>query len=377
MKMVPFLNVVEEVSRGNTKIPSHSMLASGPLPVVDQGSRQIAGYTDNLSARVKSDLPLIVFGDHTRVFKFVDHEFAMGADGIKLLRPTPDLDTRFLFHYLNSVRIPSAGYSRHFKYLKEQLVPLPPLDEQRRIAEILDKADAIRQKRRKAIAHLDALTQSIFHEMFGKLPAQTSFGDVVKKFRNGVSPSNSGTIEAKVLTLSAITQGQFNPAHAKLAMFDSSPGYDKRVSSDDLLICRGNGNKSLVGTSEYSSVDLPELVFPDTIIAAQIDLSSASLAYLHAAWRNASSRRQIESKARTTNGTYKINQLAISQVKIALPPKPDQDRFEKSIRGIDKSKRLFHTALEASDCTFASLQSRAFRGELRHIPVPHLTRNKD
>lgn len=163
-----FLDVVKDVSGGNLKIPQSEFLPSGLIPVIDQGKDFIAGFTDDEDAKFKSsDLPVIVFGDHTKAIKYIDFPFAMGADGVKVLSVNKDLDSKFFYHYLRQVKIADAGYSRHYKFLKELKIPLPPLQEQRRIAAILDKAESLRAKRREAITKLDQLLQSVFLEMFG------------------------------------------------------------------------------------------------------------------------------------------------------------------------------------------------------------------
>lgn len=111
--------------------------------------------------------PVIVFGDHTCIFKYIDFPFAMGADGVKVLKPKIEADTKYLFYYLRRIHLPDTGYDRHFKYLKRSTIPLPPLAEQKRIATVLDKADDLRGKRRPALATLDTLLQSVFLDMFG------------------------------------------------------------------------------------------------------------------------------------------------------------------------------------------------------------------
>jgi type I restriction enzyme S subunit len=164
-----FEDVIRDASGGNVKVQKGDYLSSGRYPIIDQGQDFIGGYTDDASHLVKGKGPWIVFGDHTRALKFVDFPFCMGADGVKvlqLLHPSK-ADLKYVCHFLLFADIPSAGYSRHYKFLKRLQIPLPPLYEQKRIAAILDKADQLRQQRRHAIALLDSLTQSIFLEMFG------------------------------------------------------------------------------------------------------------------------------------------------------------------------------------------------------------------
>lgn len=138
---VPFLEAVEDATGGNHKLQTSDYQSVGRFPIVDQGQEFIAGYTDDESVLCNRTGDVIVFGDHTKTLKFIDFDFVLGADGVKVLRPKSGFDARYLFHYLRTVRLPeNLGYSRHFKYLKECVVPKHSLEEQKRIAAILDKA---------------------------------------------------------------------------------------------------------------------------------------------------------------------------------------------------------------------------------------------
>ena len=111
--------------------------------------------------------PIVVFGDHTRVLKYVDFDFVLGADGVKILQPIDALNAKFLFYYLKWSNIPSLGYSRHYKLLKEISVPVPPLPIQQRIIAELDCISTILEKKRQQLKELDNLAQAIFYDMFG------------------------------------------------------------------------------------------------------------------------------------------------------------------------------------------------------------------
>jgi type I restriction enzyme, S subunit len=167
--VVPFDDAIKDVTGGNSKVKQSDYKSTGALAVIDQGKDQIAGYVNDLSLRCNVNHPVVLFGDHTKILKFVTEPFALGADGVKVLAPCPDLDAKFAYFYLQLVRFPTGtGYSRHFKYLKAIKVPVPPTkDEQRRIAAILDKADAIRRKRHESIRLTEEFLRSTFLEMFG------------------------------------------------------------------------------------------------------------------------------------------------------------------------------------------------------------------
>ena len=163
---VPFFEAVRDATGGNPKVQRKEYLSEGPLPVVDQGQELIAGYTttDNVYT---GQLPVILFGDHTRILKYVDFPFALGADGVKVLVPQDGFEAYYLYHSFRNARIPSAGYSRHFKFLREISVCKPPLDEQRRIVGILNRAVKIERLRAQAQERLREFIPALFVGMFG------------------------------------------------------------------------------------------------------------------------------------------------------------------------------------------------------------------
>jgi type I restriction enzyme S subunit len=126
-------DVVENISLSGSKIKKGNYLESGALPVIDQGEEFIGGYTDKRDLEVDCDLPVVVFGDHTREFKYVDFEFAAGADGVQVLKPSERFEAKLFYHFAMALPLPDKGYARHYKYLRNAKIPLPPLSEQRRI----------------------------------------------------------------------------------------------------------------------------------------------------------------------------------------------------------------------------------------------------
>ena len=250
-------------------------------------------------------------------------------------------------------------------------VPLPPLAEQQRIARILDTVDTLRAKRREALAQLDALIRSTFLEMFGDPVTnpleweERNLGDLAQgSFRNGLSPSTKGTIDGEVLTLSAITGSRFDFAARKRARFDKHPSPAQRLNTETFLICRGNGNRQLVGSGAYPDRSTNRVCFPDTMIGVSIDPSVLTAAYLHNVWRSPQVRGQIERGARTTNGTHKVNQRFLSTIVFPVPPADLQRRFAAVIDSTEEHSASQRAHLTELDTLFASLQSRAFRGDL-------------
>jgi type I restriction enzyme S subunit len=125
-----------------TKIPRKDFLEHGPWPVVSQEEGLINGYWNNEADLFRVTTPLVVFGDHTRIFKFVDFDFVLGADGVKVLQPREFLLPKFFFYQLLAADLKSLGYSRHYRLLRDLEIRYPSRTEQHRIVSVLDEAFA-------------------------------------------------------------------------------------------------------------------------------------------------------------------------------------------------------------------------------------------
>ena len=169
MKYLPFHDVLEDCSRLAGKVSQASCLHEGDFPVIGQGKQAVEGFTNTSGLVFRGDLPVILFGDHTAAFKFIDRPFARGADGTKLFRPRAEhLDAKFAWHFLQTVQLPQSGYDRKAKYLENVMIPLPPLEEQRRIAAILDKVGNLRQHANGQLCQAKDLLASLFIETIGE-----------------------------------------------------------------------------------------------------------------------------------------------------------------------------------------------------------------
>jgi type I restriction enzyme S subunit len=215
----------------------------------------------------------------------------------------------------------------------------------------------------------EELLRSTFLEMFGdpgtnrKCWRRILFAHLLKTgMRNGISPSSEGRWCGKVLILSALTGAAFDNEQVKEARFASPFTPDQMVSTQDFLICRGNGNRSLVGCGRFPTSSLQDTAFPDTMIAAAVDSCKVEPLFLEKLWSTGFVRRQIENGARTTNGTHKINQKVLASIELPVPPMSAQKRFAAVAAKLGLAHR--EAAAELSTVLFDALVQRAFRGEL-------------
>lgn len=179
-----------------TKILRKDFLEDGPWPVVSQEDGLINGYWDNEGDLFKVSTPVVVFGDHTRALKYVDFDFVLGADGVKILRPREFLVPKFFFYQLQGASLKSLGYARHYRLLNELEIGYPSKSEQRRIVGILDEALA-------AIAAVRANTEQNLRNA----------GGAFESYLNGVfTQRGPGWVEKPLVAcLNLITYGFTNP----------------------------------------------------------------------------------------------------------------------------------------------------------------------
>jgi type I restriction enzyme S subunit len=141
-EILDFEKCLEKVTY-TRKIKRKEFKENGVYPVISQEQGEVNGYWDNEEDLFTVDRPVIIFGDHTQVLKYIDYSFVLGADGVKILRTKNDIDPRYFYYFLKNIDLGNLGYARHYRLLKEVKVSYPKsLPEQQRIVSILDRAFA-------------------------------------------------------------------------------------------------------------------------------------------------------------------------------------------------------------------------------------------
>jgi type I restriction enzyme, S subunit len=195
-----FNEVFDDYTKYGTKIKTEQYHTVGTNIIIDQGQADIAGYTDQIDGLFK-DVPVIVFGDHTRIIKYINRPFFLGADGTKILKSKiPNANYKYLYYALKNAKIPNTGYNRHFKWLKQISISFPEHHKQSMIVEILDKLEDSIDNYNTILGLLDKLVKARFIEMFGDpvsnskhlplktLPQLGTFGRGVSKYRPRNAP---------------------------------------------------------------------------------------------------------------------------------------------------------------------------------------------
>ena len=134
----------------------------GIYPVVSQSMNLIDGFSNEINKVLRLENPILLFGDHTRVLKLIDFDFIVGADGTKLLLPLLDNITAYLYYAIRYfiINMRTRGYSRHYQFIKNHILPLPPLEEQKRIVRRIEFLEPYVEEYDKAETELSVLNET-------------------------------------------------------------------------------------------------------------------------------------------------------------------------------------------------------------------------
>ena len=362
--MAKFSDVFSDETKRGHKIQTSDYLHSGNHPIIDQGQSQIAGYT-NLEDGIFTDVPAIIFGDHTRVIKYIDTPFFLGADGVKVLKSKlRDVDYKYLFYCLQNAKIPNTGYNRHFKWLKEIEVPLPLIDEQHRIAAVLDKVSGLIAKRRAQLAKLDELVKVRFVEMFGD-PVSNPKGwnngtirDVVSEVKYGTSRPAVDGGTYKYLRMGNITfDGNLDLSDLKYINIPDSELEKCMVRKGDVLFNRTN-SKELVGKTCVFDLDEP-MVIAGYIIRVRVNKKVLPI-YLSAVLNSQYGKQILADMCKAIVGQANINAQELQDIAILIPPIELQEKFSNSVETVKKSKLTIQQSLDKLEVLKKALMQQYF-----------------
>lgn len=293
--------------------------------------------------------------------------------GCKSFVPNRDrVHSKFLYHWLrrNRPHLERLGNGATFKEVSKAVVSriellLPPLPEQRRIAEILDKADALRVKRRAALAQLDTLAQSIFFNMFGD-PATNPKGWPMKNVSDIATVITGNTPSRAVpeyfgTEIEWIKSDNINTPHYYLTQADeglSALGKEaaRTVSAGSILVTCIAGSPECIGNAAMTD---REVAFNQQINA--IVPREGNPHFLYAQLRVG---KRLVQQASTAGMKGMVSKSRFEQIKLMCPPLPFQERFANRVIAIEDLVVAHRASLSELNALFCSLQHCAFLGDL-------------
>ena len=303
--------------------------------------------------------------------------------GFKSLVPLEGTDGGYLYYCMRyfSERLQALGNGATFKEVSKKTVeefeiPLPPLEEQKRIAAILDKADAIRRKRQQAIDLADEFLRSVFLDMFGD-PVTNPKGWEVRPLVTGIESITSGWSakgesysckkgELGVLKISAVTSGRFNPKENKFVYYDDIPKNKRLIfpRKGDLLFSRAN-TRELVAATCIVQKSSDNVFLPDKLWNIQTDENFILPEFLHYLIWEPRFKEKLTSQATGTSGSMlNISKAKFESTEAIFPDCFLQKKFRSIFWKMQEIMESLNYSLDSSECSFSSLSQRAFSGRL-------------
>ena len=354
-----FEDCIENV-KYTTKIQSKDYMASGEYPIISQEEELVSGYWNKNEDVFSAPRPLVVFGDHTRVLKYIDFDFVLGADGVKILLPIEDLEAKFLYYFLKWYNVPNLGYSRHYKLLKEISIPIPPLSIQHSIVAELDLLHSVISKKKEQLRELDNLAQSLFYQMFGD-PITNPMGWEIKKLGEVFEIGSSKRVYQSEWTTSGVPFYRAREI-VKLArdgyvdneLFITEELYDKYAEKygtpkvGDILV-------TAVGTLGVTYIvnEKDRFYYKDgNIICLHHKGAAVDSKYVDFCFKTPFVREQIDNWSGATVGTFTI--VKANTTLIPLPPLSLQQSFAARVSAIEVQKALVRQSIEEARTLLAS-----------------------
>ncbi|QDU26533.1 Type-1 restriction enzyme EcoKI specificity protein [Anatilimnocola aggregata] len=310
-----------------------------------------------------------------------DESFAFAGYLVRLRLKIDRADPSFVAAWFNTTEMktllrtrakPSINMSNinATEVLKFPIV-LPPLAEQRRIAEVLDRAEALRAKRRAALAQLDSLTQSLFLDLFGDLQRSSVYtesklsdcAEVVSGVAKGRKLNGRQTVDVPYLRVANVQAGFLNLSEIKTIEALPAELAELALKPGDVVLTEG-GDHDKLGRGAMWNGEVDGCIHQNHVFRVRPNNTLLLPRYFHEYLQAPRARAYFLSCAKKTTNLASINMTQLRALSVPLPPLELQQEFARRVTAVERLKATQRASLTELDALFASLQHRAFRGEL-------------
>ena len=369
-KRTEYKKIISKISiPADHKIKQKAYLQSGTLPVIDQGQKLIGGYTNDCPKQIVCDLPVIVFGDHTKNVKYINFPFCAGADGIKILKVKDDVFPKYLYYgtIFLTYCIEDKGYARHYQHIEKQELSVPPLPEQERIVakieELFSQLDAAVAELKSVKEKLAIYRQAVLKEAFEKY--------------------NKGMVQLKHIAVSRLgkmldkskntgnTHKYLRNINVRWLGFDTTDLLDIKIEDyevekfsiafDDLIMCEGGEPGRCAVWKNKESICFQKALHRIRFLDDSIPEFYMYLFYYYA-------QTGVLKPYFTGSG---IKHLTGEKLETVLVPKAPRDEQNSTVNYIEKKLSICNnieqnvdTALQQAAALRQSILKQAFEGKL-------------
>lgn len=342
-------------------------------PVLTAGKSFLLGYT-NEEKGVFNEVPVIIFDDFTTSFHFVDFPFKVKSSALKILKAVKDkADIKYLYYKMQTIKFEAEQHKRYWISKYSQIeIDLPPLATQQRIAAILDQADAIIQNNRAIVQKYDALTQSLFLDMFGD-PVKNEKGWEKNNCRNILKVIGGGVFKSSdyvkngipLIRIGSVNKGYFDDRETVFIPETYIKTHKKYlVYPNDLLITL----TGTVGKNDYGNVfklgnDYEKYYLNQRVAKFEINETKIDSVFFEFYLKQNEIKKLLTSVSRGVRQAN-ISNEDIYNLEIILPSINLQTQFAERVALIEDQKQQAQLELAKSEELFQSLLQKAFNGEL-------------
>lgn len=374
---IKYKYLVDKISTTKQKIKQKEYLPSGQYPVIDQGEEIVGGYTNDISKLLDCSLPVIVFGDHTKIVKLINFRFAPGADGTKVLEPKTIVIPKYLA-YVTPVlvlKIKDKGYARHYQHIEKQTFFLPPIPEQRKTVEKIEQlfseldngiSNLIKSKEKLEIYRQAVLKKAFDGELTNTENIEwVTLGEVVNDVEYGTSSKSDNEGLVPVLRMGNIQNGKIDWDDLKFTSnVEEIEKY--RLNEGDVLFNRTNSPEHVGKTAIYKGER--ESIFAGYLIRINYDKDKVNGYYLNY-FLNCHIAKKYGNKVKS----FGVNQSNINGTKLKGYPFPKTSLEEQSKIVHEIETRLsvcdyiltnVEEGIKKADVLRQSILKKAFEGKL-------------
>jgi type I restriction enzyme S subunit len=366
--------ICEKISLNGIKIKQKDYLSEGEFPIVDQGQELIGGFFNDKKFVVPNEPPYIIFGDHTKVKKFINFRFIAGADGVKVLKAKEIINPKFLFYSLFTIQIEDRGYARHFQLLEKENFPLPPLPEQHlivsKIEELFSELDKSVKEFKTAKQQLKTYRQSVLKWAFvNNSFKQCLLSDVTKKIQIGpfgTQLHKEDYIENGIPLI--------NPMHIQKGNIDADYSYsiskEKRNSLPNYILKEGDvimGRRGEMGRCGLVREKESGWFCGTGSLYFRPDTEKLNSIFLYYYLGSQPVKKHLDENAGGTT-MANLNLKIVNNIPISLPSLTQQqyivEEIESSFSVSDKMEESINEGLKQAEALRQSILQKAFSGQL-------------
>ena len=353
---------------------------SGKYPIVDQGQSLIAGWTDDAKGLISTILPVVVFGDHTCAFKYVDFPFVRGADGTQILKPTKaGIEPLFFYYACKAIDLQRRGYNRHFKALKEKEIPIPPLDEQHFISFALRQIDDALSLQDEQIRVITDAKRATMRKLFtrglrGETPKETEIGPVSKSWQVEPLGNHFEIVQGLSLKGNLATDGSGVPFLrtsnvywgridlSRVSRMNVKKAAFRDLRFGDLLVCEGGE----IGRAAVWSNELPNCTYQNHVYRLRPSVVNKADPKFVMSWlEEGFCHRQVYEGVGNKTTIPNLSRSRLSELKIPIATLDEQREIVTILDAIDRKIYIHRRKQTVLDDLFKALLHKLMTGEIR------------